>query len=593
MSKDTSRDLDLAHAFAGVLSGREFGTLKVVVGDKIGYHQESDTIILPGIPFGDVAEETKEDLRAYIAHESIGERGHSKWLPKDYPDERLKRIINGMNDARIDRIALREWPGAGMSIRSRLKKDWAYFQKVVGSGKMGVKNPGVLSSALRYVGENIATVEEISAVTPELASLFQRLAPALASVNWDGTEEHIIDRAKEVCRLAELEEEEREETPPPPPEKGKSGAGDGESDEGGGKEKGEAPKKEKAKESPASGKPVKPSTGGSDKPVKDSTEPFGSMEDRLKENLHKLLDPASVTKGTQVFTIPPRSIKRRPTPKGGEAETDKPTRATVGRVMRLFRQLQAAEDRVILRHQLLGELDPNSLGDLHRGSMRLFSARKRSETESLAVYISVDLTGSMGSLWPRGGVQRAVLAFNEALGRLEIPTAIVGWSGYRNQVEYRKYTQPYETHFTDMKTFDDSWQAGAVAISKTTTGSANTDVPALGDAISQLARRPETRKLLFYLTDGQPCLDWSPDFEVEHGLLGRTMRQMVEKAKRAGIVTMACGIDLRDTSRLTMERIFGVDNYAEVHGNMEEALGPQFEKAVKRIMLRQERGMQR
>ena len=98
----SGRDLDLAHAFAGVLSGKEFGDLKIVVGDKIQYDENTDTMMLPGVPFGDIPEELKEDMRAFLAHESIGERGHSTWKPSEYKhDPLLRQVINGMNDARM------------------------------------------------------------------------------------------------------------------------------------------------------------------------------------------------------------------------------------------------------------------------------------------------------------------------------------------------------------------------------------------------------------------------------------------------------------------------------------------------------------
>src|ERR1051326_3286259 len=255
MGTPSGRDLDLANALAGVLSGREFKTLKIETGDQPSYNAKTDTMTLPGIPFGDVPEDLKEDLRAYLGHESIGERGHSTWEPSKYPDSTLRRIINGMNDARIDRIALNEWPGAGMSIRSRVQEDWKNFKKAAKARECHPPRPGVMSSALRYIGENVATPDEVGRLSPELGRVMERLKPILSATDFDGTQDHIIEQAQKVRTCLEaIAEEDRQKQEG----KGKPKSGDGPKPPKG---EGKKQKKQEKKEPSPEKKKPKPEVG--------------------------------------------------------------------------------------------------------------------------------------------------------------------------------------------------------------------------------------------------------------------------------------------------------------------------------------------
>jgi hypothetical protein len=622
--------------------------MNIVVGGKPCYSPETDTITLPALPFGELPEDTKETLRAYIGHEAIGERGHSTWKPSDYPDAKLRWIINGMNDARIDRIALREWPGSGMAIREQLKKDLAVLKKAAKEGTLHPEDPSVLACVLRYLGENIADRKELS-LNPHLATQIKQMGDLLDATDFDGSETHIIEQAKKIHGVLYPPKPPSPPTPPPPSlhkekqekqekedgsgdieqvaqdgdeqQDGKPGKSDAKSEKpkpqgrekqrkpepGEQEEKSPEPTTEK-EEGEGDGEPKKQygeqeQEEMSEKPF-DAKDQFGSMESRLEKKLANKLDPAEAGRTDGVFAVPPGSLKRnRPKPATsrmqnnpftGEDVEIKPSRQLVSQIMRHFRALQAAEDRVILTRQLTGELDSDRFADLHRGSPRLFLSRRRGETQSLAVYISVDLTGSISSEWHGGGLREFVMALNEALGRLEIPTAIVGWSGSGCRHDWRaKYTQPYQTDFEDMRVWDEPWQVAEKRILSTCTGSANADVPAIADGISALAARPESRKLLFFITDGQPMLDYAPHFPVPKTLLGYTMKSLVQRGRRANITTIACGVGLDSGSHKTMDNIFGEDNYAIIKTGaaLKAGLGHEFGKALSKIITFSERGM--
>ena len=220
---------------------------------------------------------------------------------------------------------------------------------------------------------------------------------------------------------------------------------------------------------------------------------------------------------------------------------------------RLLRTLRARDARF-----WAGERDEGVVNsrDLHallcRGSTKVFRQLQEVQSNSVALTLLVDLSGSMSG--PRIELARQIaLLFAETLNQLQMAHEVLGFTtldfnkkksqllqetGRTLPEIAQDYARFVPCRFSLFKGFDEPYKVikdriGAMEASEYTP---------LGDALlfaaQRIVRRSETRKIIFVLTDGEPCT-------------GNTLRQMaviahlertLEQITRAGIECVGIGI---------------------------------------------------
>lgn len=224
--KHTGKGVFAATALAKVMSDKVTGELELRVGPP-AYDPHNNVLYLPGIPADDVPEDALTLLRAYLAHEAA-ERGFSKWNPRDprwwHPDPAkdkpgLRGLVNCLNDARIDHIQRRRFPGAGFNLDEALRFD---IKTLLDKNRKQPLQPSVnlVGVLCRYLGEGLMTFDQALAEFPQLEPYLRKVETEMRGLEQMGKmemdalldckfENRLIDMAMEM--YAKLKE-------PPPPE---------------------------------------------------------------------------------------------------------------------------------------------------------------------------------------------------------------------------------------------------------------------------------------------------------------------------------------------------------------------------------------
>lgn len=624
--------LTLSTALAGVLSGKDGRTLQVKVDAKIGaaFDPATDTMYLPGLPMGELDPDVRDDLLAYLAHES-GERGISGWSPTDprWRDKPgLRHLVNGISDALIDRAQLERWPGAGMAIRSRVAKDW---QRVVKAG--GYPEPiscGNVAHALRLIGDRIVTLEDIAAVSPAMGATLDRIRPIIDGLDFD-SQDACIDAALQIYATLRANPESHD-TPEPEPDTpddttpdsedgDESQAGEGEGEGEGEQEAGPSTSADDGE--PGSEDERAQPDAGADAPGPESREestrldpdaalPDGDYE-TTEQQLAKHLTRALSNDGdVDTYTSHPDLIQRHGVRDIWQRDAAARTRflhnkavarhsrgpivEVTARLLRGLRELMRVEDRALVRRQRFGELDMTRLTNaVVRGEEAVMQRRGRDQAESLAVQMCCDLSGSMGFETLRNEMRLAE-SLNEALGKLAVPTRVTGGYGDEPERYIGGAVQRHASHLVTFKDWGEAWNAPHVAwgFGRARSLAGNCDVDALMDAVTALATRPERRKVLLYLTDGQPLM---PIYHFEIGqersnkLMMDALTALTARADALGITVVVVGIGLQPFAEHTVRKIFGAERVVNLPPDrLAESVTTVFLKTLKGLLQTGKRG---
>jgi cobalamin biosynthesis protein CobT len=186
-----------------------------------------------------------------------------------------------------------------------------------------------------------------------------------------------------------------------------------------------------------------------------------------------------------------------------------------------------------------GRLNRRALVKFATGSANIFSRREYVEAETSAVSILIDCSGSMNAV--KNDVSRIQVAqqvavhLSKILQQARVPFSVTGFHssyGTSRMVQGREVQRPV---FIPFKTWRKSLQqstAALGAIGSCATGG-TPDYSALYNALDDLSRREEKRKILFVLTDAD-------GYQPEH------MKHLQSLADRVGITIVAIGIMSRE-----------------------------------------------
>jgi len=228
----------------------------------------------------------------------------------------------------------------------------------------------------------------------------------------------------------------------------------------------------------------------------------------------------------------------------------------------------------------VGVLDPKRLSRVVTGSRNVFRMREDRKEVDTAVSVMIDLSGSMHGrevllakqvaialslVMEKAGVSYEVLGFNNyylndgngtGVGAGNFSNDLVGGSSVRkeflkraneamlNARRSRKSTggfsryepvQVYEFKGFDKRLVQERLGLGVIG---RLAGGHNSDSEAVSIASGHLKRRPEKKKILFVLSDGQPAV--SCDFGTNH--LAQHLRNQIEQVGKHGIDCVGIGI---------------------------------------------------
>lgn len=200
-----------------------------------------------------------------------------------------------------------------------------------------------------------------------------------------------------------------------------------------------------------------------------------------------------------------------------------------------------------------GFLDTGALHQLRVGSTRVFSRVIPGIEIDTAVEILVDLSGSMGYAGSKGTkacqARMVSIALGETFDALKVPFEVIGFHNTipmgrrdlhaRSRTEGDGVTYPrFPFEFQIYKAFNDNFKKVRRRFVGISGRDQNADGEAVMEAAKRLALRPEKRKILFVLSDGEPCCPGVP-FPVA----AANLRDAVTRVTRSGIEVFGVGMN--------------------------------------------------
>jgi cobalamin biosynthesis protein CobT len=221
---------------------------------------------------------------------------------------------------------------------------------------------------------------------------------------------------------------------------------------------------------------------------------------------------------------------------------------------RLMRVIRTLTDARTVHDQDRGRLDTRSLHQLRLGNTRIFSVDQKAIELDTAVLILVDMSGSMGhadSYGTKAYFARATcVALSEAFDALGVPFEVIGFhnTGYALATAGFINRTPLEFHV--FKAFGETFKKVRTRMVGITGLRDNSDGEAVWQAALRLADRPEPRKLMFVVSDGEPACAGVP-----WDLGKRHLKDTVKKITAAGIEVFGIGVEHKAVAAFYPEHV--------------------------------------
>jgi len=213
-----------------------------------------------------------------------------------------------------------------------------------------------------------------------------------------------------------------------------------------------------------------------------------------------------------------------------------------------------------------GRIDQRRLTEIAKGiSKEVFYKTRKGEKLDVAVEIIIDESGSMSNYLE---VQLLALAIGEALTAIGIPFEITGTTtkgGFRTRIPPREgFTRTNPIAYRHYKTFGETWMSARSRIVHTGQRNNNIDGEAVEYCAFRLAQRKESRKVIFSLSDGEPCGGQGNDAQ-----LAANLKRVCKKVRKAGTEVYGFGIGTNGP-----ESLYGKEWFVYLKGSAE--MGPAF-----------------
>ena len=193
-----------------------------------------------------------------------------------------------------------------------------------------------------------------------------------------------------------------------------------------------------------------------------------------------------------------------------------------------------------------GRLDRRALTRFAAGSKNIFSRRETIESETSAISILIDCSGSMNDLYKDGGkrvsridtAQAVAIHLAKVLQQARVPFAVAGFKGSLPAI-LGNGTVVETPHLIDFKPWGVSAQRATSALGgiHQCASGCTPDYSAIAIQLEDLHRRPEGRKILFLLTDAQ-------------GYVPQHLIHLQTLADKLGIVIIAIGIATDEVTKV-------------------------------------------
>lgn len=511
----------------------------------------------------------------------------------------LRSTANAVEDLRVDHLAIRDYSGAKANLEATCESVYNEFLDAVKeSPELGqdfdVTMPLMITAEGRKrMGYNAPSIQKtLDVMTPDqLAKIESFVDLAIECRNPDplrGTKETIAV-SKAIVEAKEKSDTE-EESPKSKPrgegegegEEGEVGGGDGDEDEGEGEgeDDGEGEGSPEPEPRDQDSSLEEPGLSGSKKPIEfddfrqrsltktfsnhvksshDTYRPFSTEHDQYS----RLGDNTSM--GKYMESIADISLYER--------EVRKLSGKTSTMARKLERALLSTQKRDWDVAREVGVLDPKRLSRVVTGSRNVFREREDRKEVDTAVSVMIDLSGSMEGyearlaqqvaialslVMEKAGVSYEVLGFNNyflhsgsatTVGAGNFSNDLAGGASVRRAFmkrakdslkgsdQFSRYepVQLYEFKGFDKRLVQERLGLGVI---NRLAGGHNSDSEAVSVSAGHLRRRPEKKKIMFVLSDGQPCV--SCDFGSNH--LAQHLRNQINEVGKHGIDCVGIGI---------------------------------------------------
>jgi len=555
-----------------------------IVFQGSGASTDGKTIFLPST--NDLTQELMDDMNGFLDHEVAHCRftdfDQLKRLMEGRGRRFQKELLNGIEDVRIEREQVKDFPGCRLNLEPLHVKLRIALEAKRATGELPWPFRLIVTAMDAMMGKEPLQVDKDVAPIWELIS---DLVPAMNA----GTSTEDLRKVAETATtriLAYLDEQEEEAE-----KKGEKGKGKGKGGKGapGGKGEGDSMMEESDEET---GEGQKSGWDDADVCVDDMVN--RELADHFGEDFKSKSVKEREKDGTLTTEEPGEGGKRRddrdrlgPTEgKGSGIETtdkgmrfdrihlpfstkydevtDHTAKGHVGRynaIRHRVRPLIAPIERALER-QLKVKENVKWRGERERGMIdvrglprmltdknfrRPFKEQTKTETNNVAVQILVDLSGSMAG--PKTELtKQACVAMAEALSKLEIAFEVCG---FHSQYEPRLHAEAEAAGVTKhagsrfnrfaeklvmqiFKSFDSNNLSG---IEKLDNGHNNPDGEAVKWAADRLAMQKQKRKILIVMSDGSPATGDS-----DRHVLNADLKTTVAKVIKSGIEVVAFGI---------------------------------------------------
>lgn len=508
MSKNKKRDLleSSVERLGRILSKK--WDIKVVFGSSVPV-TTGKVIYLPTIP-DDATEDFLKVVQGYLDHETAHILFTDFEVLKTILNEEKKfyLLVNAIEDSRIEREYIRVWPGAVSNLKVSL--EWALMKMVQLNHFTDPKHPEVIQKTNRW--EELSSLSKliyVSTIYPqvhfdkdhwfirdfvdaETLYLIEAVEPLLKeAIEFGGNTAKVIEIARKIMDFwkSQQKDESPKSKPPHKPSPGtqptKGGVNTFES-------------------------PIPPSES-------ETYEKLTNLKQLIKEEIDKSLQ--SSPPKYAVYTTAGDVVEKMKD--GDKALYRRFVQDANSMVYVIKKKLSRALLSVNLsgweRNKISGRLDSRMAYKVALGtSNKVFKERITGEAYDTAVMLMIDHSGSMSGDRLKLAAHTSII-MGEVLNSIGIPFSVAGFSTgdpHVPLVRKQKATQQdldIYTRWGDLwigvyKDFDESWQHVNHRLGRMPrNGHANTyDGESLRWGAKQLLQRPEKRKILFWLNDGEP-----------------------------------------------------------------------------------------
>jgi len=280
-----------------------------------------------------------------------------------------------------------------------------------------------------------------------------------------------------------------------------------------------------------------------------------ALDEELKKEFEKLT-PEDLSylanRDGDIHNVPPVSDYDRP---GFEAERAQIS-VNVASLTRAFEQALRAITRCRKEpYQRHGKIDKKRFVAIAKSlSKEVFSRQKDGEEISTAVEIVIDESGSMNG--EIHDVRLLAIAIGESLSKVGVPFEITGTTTQFGQDDSRippmdgmNRTNPIV--YNHYKAFDEHWDVVKSRLMQMRAKKHNVDGEVVEYAAMRLAGRNESRRVVFSLSDGEPCAGQYND-----DVMGANLKRVCERCRKNGIEVYGIGLETNEPAQFYGEKYF-------------------------------------